>query len=69
MCMSATPPPPPPIPPPPPDFMDEQIALSQTIADQEAKRAFAGLSATINTGAQGVLSPGRTNLNPGGSTQ
>jgi len=49
--------------------MDEQIALSQTIADQEAKRAFAGLSATINTGAQGVLSPGRTNLNPGGSTQ
>lgn len=57
-----------PVPPPPPDFMDEQVALAQQVQDQERKRAFAGLSSTIATGAQGVLTPGRTTLNPGGGS-
>jgi len=56
------------MPSPPPDFTDEQIALAAQVGEEERKRAFAGLSSTINTSAAGVLTPGRTSLNPGGST-
>jgi len=67
MCSAARAPNLPPIPPPTPDFTDEQIALSQTVADQERKRMFAGLASTFANGPAGVLSPGRTSLNPSGS--
>lgn len=48
---------------PPPDFMDEQVALAQTVAHQKKRNLFAGLNETINTGAAGVLTPGRTTAN------
>lgn len=63
MCSSPTPPQAP-IPPPPVDFSDEQVALATQYEQENRRRVFAGLSSTINTGAQGVISPGRTTLSP-----
>lgn len=59
MC-SPSAPDPPPIPPPPPDLTDEKIALAKQVQRDRNLEIFAGLSATILHGAQGVLSPGRT---------
>jgi len=66
MCSAPKPPDPPPPPAPPADLFDEQVALAQTVQDEERRRVFAGLNSTIATSAQGVVNPGRTTLNPSG---
>lgn len=66
MCTgNPAPPDPPPVPAPPPDYTDEQVALSREVADQEKKRAFAGLSSTLTGTASGAVNPGRTSLTGG----
>lgn len=59
MC-SPSQPKPPPVPPPIPDFNDEQAAIASEVQDQNQKRAFAGLSSSIATGAAGVLTKTKT---------
>lgn len=59
MCSPSTPDPPP-IPPPPPDLTDEKIALARDVQRDRTQMIFAGLSASIKHGAQGILSPART---------
>lgn len=59
MCVGSTPKAPV-VPLPPPDFSDQQAALALDVQRTRQKQIFAGLSASIVTGAGGVLNPSRT---------
>ena len=59
MCSPSIPDPPP-VPPPPPDLTDEKAALASEVQRDRQQEIFAGLSASIRNGPQGILSPART---------